>query len=329
MRESDIGNCQPLSSHDWKTLKKLHSMLEDFYKATLCTEGNNDHLGRWLPAMEFIYVKVSSFVQEAKELQAEEPGDPKYPWLEAAVEGALAKCKHYYTLADDSPAYYAADILRPHRKWNWLHKRWSGSDTTEPWLANAKDAVQELWEEEYKGKYRTTHLSPRQRHRRQDSLEPDFSDISLFMELEAVDPTAGDPYQAYIERDPEERLSNEGVLDFWNSRLLSQPDLAHFALDMLALPASSSECERVFSSAKLLISPSRNRINPDIIEMNECLKPWFSKEEGISEEGSSAVNLRKTVVVRPRKAGMMMKLGMRVATMRGPTRVVGSNNNLN
>jgi hypothetical protein len=163
----------------------------------------------------------------------------------------------------------------------------------EPWLANAKDAVQELWEEEYKGKYRTTHLSPRQRHRRQDSLEPDFSDISLFMELETVEPTAGDPYQAYIERDPEERLSNEGVLDFWNSRLLSQPDLAHFALDMLALPASSSECERVFSSAKLLISPSRNRINPDIIEMNECLKSWFSKEEGISEEGSSAVESSK------------------------------------
>jgi hypothetical protein len=49
----------------------------------------------------------------------------------------------------------------------------------------------------------------------------------------------------------------------------------------------------VFSSAKLLISPSRNRLNPDIIEMNECLKSWFLKEEGISEEGSSVVESSK------------------------------------
>jgi len=287
MRENNIGNCQPLSSDDWKTLKKLYNMLETFYKATLCTEGNRDHLGRWLPAMEFIYAKVSGFVEEAKELQAE---DPKYPWLEAAAEGALAKCKQYYKYADDSPAYYAADILQPHRKWNWLHKRWGGSDKTEPWLADAKNAVREFWEEEYKGKYRTTQLPSQQRSRknRQDSLQPDFSDISLFMELEEVETTPGDSYQAYIERDPEGKLSIEEVLDYWNSRLLSQPDLARFALDMLALPASSSECERVFSSAKLLISPSRNRVNPDIVEMNECLKSWFAKER-ISQEGSSAV----------------------------------------
>ena len=52
-----------------------------------------------------------------------------------------------------------------------------------------------------------------------------------------------------------------------------------FALDMLAIPATSSECERVFSSAKLLITASRNRLLPDIIEANECLKAWFGKPE--------------------------------------------------
>jgi hAT family C-terminal dimerisation region len=46
----------------------------------------------------------------------------------------------------------------------------------------------------------------------------------------------------YIDGLPEMRFSNEDVHDYWNSRLLSQPDLARFALDMLALPASSAEC---------------------------------------------------------------------------------------
>ena len=68
-------------------------------------------------------------------------------------------------------------------------------------------------------------------------------------------------------------------MDYWNARILSQPDLARFALDMLAIPVSSSECERVFSSAKLLITASRNRLHPDIIEANKCLKAWFRRPD--------------------------------------------------
>ena len=128
--ENNIGNCQPLTTDDWKPLKKLHRMLESFYTATLCTEGNQDHLGRWLPAMEFIYSKVSGFVAEAKELRGNEPYNLRYPWLEAAAEGALEKCKKYYKLADESPAYYAAEILQPHRKWQWLYQRWGSNDET-------------------------------------------------------------------------------------------------------------------------------------------------------------------------------------------------------
>ena len=48
---------------------------------------------------------------------------------------------------------------------------------------------------------------------------------------------------------------------------------------MLALPVSSAECERIFSSAKLLITTSRNRLNLDIIEANECLRAWFGRPE--------------------------------------------------
>jgi hAT family C-terminal dimerisation region len=145
-----------------------------------------------------------------------------------------------------------------------------GDDQTEPWLDNAKQAVRELWDKEYNRRYRTaTH---------QDGSCEDRSDVSQFMDYDSVETPAGDLYQDYIECDPVAKLSREEVLNYWNSRLLSQSDLAHFALDMLALPASSAECERVFSSSKLLITSVRNRLNPDLVEINECLKAWFSKE---------------------------------------------------
>lgn len=46
--------------------------------------------------------------------------------------------------------------------------------------------------------------------------------------------------------------------------------------DILSVPAMSAECERVFSSAKLLISDRRNKLGADVIEAAECLKSWES-----------------------------------------------------
>ena len=51
--------------------------------------------------------------------------------------------------------------------------------------------------------------------------------------------------------------------------------LHRYALDTLAIPATSAECERIFSSAKKLVTPERNRLSDDIIEAIECLKAWW------------------------------------------------------
>ena len=47
-----------------------------------------------------------------------------------------------------------------------------------------------------------------------------------------------------------------------------------WALDTLSIPAMSAECERVFNSAKKLITPERNALADDTIEACECLKAW-------------------------------------------------------
>jgi hypothetical protein len=47
-----------------------------------------------------------------------------------------------------------------------------------------------------------------------------------------------------------------------------------YVLDTLSCPEMSTECERVFSSTKKLITPERNQLEEDIIETYECLKAW-------------------------------------------------------
>jgi len=48
---------------------------------------------------------------------------------------------------------------------------------------------------------------------------------------------------------------------------------------MLAILLISAKCKRIFSSAKYLVTNSRNRLKADIIEANECLKSWFGRPE--------------------------------------------------
>jgi len=52
------------------------------------------------------------------------------------------------------------------------------------------------------------------------------------------------------------------------------PTLHQFALDILAIPATTIEYERIFSNGRKLISPERNRLSDDIIEATKCLKAW-------------------------------------------------------
>jgi hypothetical protein len=58
-------------------------------------------------------------------------------------------------------------------------------------------------------------------------------------------------------------------------RVKSTARLAQMGLDMVSIPAMSSECERVFSQAKLLITGQRGALRPDIIEATQCLRMWL------------------------------------------------------
>jgi hypothetical protein len=51
------------------------------------------------------------------------------------------------------------------------------------------------------------------------------------------------------------------------------------AIDILSIPPMSDELERVFSGARRIVSWDRGQMEPETIEMRECLKHW--KRSGI------------------------------------------------
>src|SRR5256885_9617193 len=68
-----------------------------------------------------------------------------------------------------------------------------------------------------------------------------------------------DDFRAYTGGDPIKVTSLEvhNPISWWRDHQWLYPTLSLWAFDTLAIPAMSSKCERVFSSAKKLLTPER------------------------------------------------------------------------
>lgn len=84
-----------------------------------------------------------------------------------------------------------------------------------------------------------------------------------------------DAFEEYVKGYPQPYKPSQNAITFAQEIEHTKPDLAAFIYDMAAIPAMSAECERVFSSAKLLLRDQRARLKPILIETYECLRHWL------------------------------------------------------
>ncbi|OBS15181.1 hypothetical protein FPOA_13923 [Fusarium poae] len=300
---------QRLSPRQWDELGHLHDQLETFYEATVMNEGRQwtlaDHFQSldWL--MDEIHLARRKFEQLAEDAlrkrgpnrQDKHDEFDDYNWLAAAAEVAWQKCEKYYNKADESPAYYAAISLNPSLKNQWYYQVWNGSDDKRAWIQAAVGAVKELWVDEYKGKF--AHGAPVPTHvfKSPEPKEKSFTSVRNHkrLKLRHTDPHSSpelpstDHYNEFITTDVIGLNDDEEFdpIQYWNERYHSQTDLARMALDVLALPPMSDECERLFSSAKLLLTDHRSRLRMDVIEASECLRAWYGRPEQKAFEDSA------------------------------------------
>ena len=98
---------------------------------------------------------------------------------------------------------------------------------------------------------------------------------SDFYDNEAV-ADARDKYQKYLST-PARRCDNP--LEWWKAHRQEYPRLSQIALDLFSISMMFAECERVFSSAKTLITDRRNGLKEDIIEACTLLRHWFRETD--------------------------------------------------
>ena len=68
---------------------------------------------------------------------------------------------------------------------------------------------------------------------------------------------------------------------------LKYPNLARLAIDMMTVPASSCECERLFSELGDLLEPRRRKIGSQLLAAIQCVRSW--RDAGFKPPFESAI----------------------------------------
>jgi hAT family C-terminal dimerisation region len=163
----------------------------------------------------------------------------------------------------------AAVVLHPRWKFQYFEDKWT-SPGEAVHIKSGKAKVRKLWEEYYKKEV----VLPREQ-------SPEVEKPLSFIEgiLNQVAPSKSqtrhsarkDQLHLYLE---EPIVQHVGLMDYWRAREHEWPQLAAMAFDFLAVPAMSSECERIFSSCAKQTTPESSRLSGKMLWHQECLKNW-------------------------------------------------------
>jgi len=244
-----------LSSEDWVILEKIKSFLEKLKMATKALESSFATLDNVLLAMDFILAQFEAGKEAHKDDLMMAP----------MYNSGWAKLDKYYRLTDESPAYVAAIVLHPSHKWHYIQENWK-----KEWVVSSKKLMEALWDE-----YRPVE-PPLPRPEVPSTTTNEF----LNWRNRHLQPTCLiDEYERYCKS--EQVYGFTSALAWWleDTQQKNYPNLSKMAVDILSIPAMSSEPERLFSGAKITITDRRNRLGRDVIEALECLKSWFGIRE--------------------------------------------------
>lgn len=266
-----------LTDKEWASLGKIMKILRPFWNATKDLEGNAErghHGSLWeaLPTMEALLTKLES----AKVMYPME----QEPFLCQSINNAWDKLEHYYSLMDSSPAYAAALMLHPSQRLGYFKAAWKTKDLKKHILSTEKK-LRGIFIKDYKAPNAPllTDDPPPAKKRRLHTLDDDSDDDFVGDHLRSLAPKQlGDEYEKYNAPGQAGPLIDDvTVYQWWAGQEGTMPRMAQWAYDTLSIPAMSSECERLFSGAKLTITAQRKSLLPNIIEAVEMMNSWYKR----------------------------------------------------
>lgn len=293
---------------DWEEIKLYLRLLRNFVEATAHLEGNADHEGSegsrgslWevLPWMQAMYDEVTKAITKQERAEADTP------FLSSLKLGREKLDEYFSKLINDTSYYYAAVVLHPDYQLAWFQDHWRKfprwTDTVKKGMKSfVREYIDGLQKEQ--GTPEPAPPSPVRVHKVPDVVQKRRDEAKALGILDSDDDddpfvavlTVDRDYSNHDHRTKHPRVQSEldawynyrspakvrdQPLQFWirqaQDKACPFPSIAKLALDIYSIPAMSSECERVFSETKRIITDDRNQLGEDTIEALQCQKNWL------------------------------------------------------
>ncbi|KAG9385079.1 Dimer-Tnp-hAT domain containing protein [Pyrenophora tritici-repentis] len=249
---------------DWAVIAEYQDCLEPLKYATkrledalrMANTAQSMRLYPFLsPARPFEHVDFNA--------HAEAPEDH----LNVNLRAAWSKANDYYNKLDDSPAYYAAVCLHPYYK-NYCDVAWADKAD---WLTSANASFQQLW---------AAYKPQRARQRYTTAPSSNNIDEAIIAILSRNNDREAplDEFERWKTQEPQwtqEQYNADGnPVQYWIQLLPKYPHLAQFAIDIMTIPASSSDCERLFSELGDLLEPKRRALGSELLAALQLVRSW-------------------------------------------------------
>lgn len=269
-----------LQQEDWDELHQYQLILQHFYEHTKRTEGiakQGSYGALWEVVVALTALEAHLRGWQEK-LQADETANPN---LVRAIDRGFKKLQKYLDEVLATPAYAAAAVLHPRLKYSFFERKWINHAVRpyKAYLHSLKNNTRLLWEAFRSSSPQTTSLpddeSPRKRRR---------TAFDRFIEDDTLRERTKDELERYL-KIPQEVDEIPNLITWWEQHQVRFPQLSRLAIHLFSVPAMSSECERVFSQCKKMVTDERNRLLPDIIEAQECLKNWLLHDLVVLNDG--------------------------------------------
>jgi hypothetical protein len=267
-----------LSSNDWQVIVEYIGFLKPLEDATRRLQGRGKS-GRWGAIWEVIPTFDSILQLYEDEKNRLDEVDYNVDWAPEAhfktnINLGWNKLRKYWEKLDDSPAYYAAVLLHPSYKL-YCANAWAGKPV---WLAKLHSMFESLWAN-YRNETATNPANPPPPPKRVRIETGIDAIIKKNTAIPGPISNTGDEYKQWAEEKPldENHPLAKDPISYWMSQRSTYPRLAKMAFDILTIPASSADCERMFSELGDLLEVRRMKMKPQLISAIQCSKAWLKK----------------------------------------------------
>ena len=283
--------CDYLSDDDWLEVDELINFLRVPYDLCKALEGNNSVSG--FGSLWQTIINLQALWQHY-ETAASRFDDNDDSYFASAVKFGLEKLNTYWEklIIEPKYSYYTiATALHPRLRLNWFKSAWRDYPD---WYRKADTSLYKTFDKYAAVEIEQDELQAEEQQLRRRKLPSSYANnpLAAVMEVDQgyfhgnhgskrrkrdneLDDYIDDLNEDLNRDESYQELMADPWLWWLKAGRNKYPTLFKMAVDFLAIPSTSCECERCFSTAGRTVTNDRNKLSPSTIEALQLQKNWL------------------------------------------------------